>query len=186
MSEITLLLERATRGEQGAANELMPMIYDRLRSIAHRAIALDSSGRTLATTGLVHEAYIALFGGDVQMSWRDRAQFYTYAATSMRRILIDRARSRMADKRDNSAGRQNLTAGDLCVADDSVDLLAMDQVLKQLALHHPRLVQVVELRFFAGLSVEDVAASLNIDPRSVKRDWQKARAYINRALERVE
>ncbi len=186
MTEITQLLERATRGEESAANELLPMIYDRLRSIAHRAIALDASDRTLATTGLVHEAYIALFGGDVQMSWRDRAQFYTYAATSMRRILIDRARSRMADKRDSSGEHRAIVAGDLCIADDSVDLLALDQVLKQMAADHPRLVQVVELRFFAGLSVEDTAAALNIDARTIKRDWQKARAYINQALGRVE
>ncbi len=184
MAEITELLDRASRGDSAAANQLVPMIYDRLRAMAHRQLAQEPRGQTLATTGLVHEAYIALFGG-AELAWPDRGRFFAYTAKAMRSILIDTARRRLADKRGGMAERVDIADIEIGVDDNSLDLLALDQALTQMASDHPRLVNVVELRFFAGLSVEDTAAVLDIDPRSVKRDWQKAHAYINRALGRV-
>lgn len=185
MSEITELLDRAGRGDSAAANELLPMIYDRLRAIARRQLAQDPRQRTLATTALVHETYLAVFGG-AEVAWPDRARFFAYTAKAMRSILIDSARRRLAEKRGGGIGEHvDLADIEIAVEDNGMDLLALDQALTQMASDHPRLVSVVELRFFAGLSVEDTAAALDVDPRTVKRDWQKAHAYINRALGRT-
>jgi RNA polymerase sigma factor (TIGR02999 family) len=186
MDDITQLLRRAGRGENAAINQLMPKIYERLHAIAHRQMGQETPGRTLATTALVHEAYFVLFG-NAPMTWRDRAQFYTYAATVMRSILTDRARRRMADKRGGGVGSADLKVdgSDSGSYDNSAEILALDQVLQQLAVDYPRLLQVVELRFFAGLSVEDTAAAMGVDVRTIKRDWQKARALINQALGRA-
>ncbi|HEY2346662.1 MAG TPA: ECF-type sigma factor [Xanthomonadaceae bacterium] len=184
MSEITELLDRAGRGDGAAVNVLLPMIYDQLRAIAHRQLAQDPRQRTLATTALVHETYLAVFGG-AELAWPDRARFFAYTAKAMRNILIDSARRRMAEKRGGSSAHVDLADIEIAVDDNGLDLLALDQALTTMASDHPRLVSVVELRFFAGLSVDDTAAALAVDPRTVKRDWQKAHAYINRALGRT-
>ncbi len=185
MAAITELLDLASRGDSAAANQLVPMIYDRLRAIAHRQLSQDPRGQTLATTALVHEAYIALFGG-AELAWPDRGRFFAYTAKAMRSILIDSARRRLAVKRGGKEERVDVAALEIVVDDNGLDLLALDQALNKLAIDHPRLVEVVELRFFAGLSVEDTAAALGVDPRTVKRDWQKAHAYIQHALGRME
>jgi RNA polymerase sigma factor (TIGR02999 family) len=184
MADITELLDRANRGDSAAANALVPMIYDRLRAIAHRQLAQEPHQKTLATTALVHEAYLSLFGG-AELAWPDRGRFFAYTAKAMRNILIDNARRRLADKRGGGAVEKvDIAAIEVAIDDNNLDLLALDQALTQMASDHPRLVEVVELRFFAGLSVEDTASALDVDPRTVKRDWQKAHAYINRALGR--
>jgi RNA polymerase sigma factor (TIGR02999 family) len=185
MDPITELLDRASQGDSTAANQLVPLIYDRLRAIAHRQLAQQPRGQTLATTALVHEAYLALFAGN-EPAWPDRARFFAYTAKAMRNILIDNARRRLADKRGGAGSeRVDIAAIEIGVDDNGLDLLALDQALTQMASDHPRLVSVVEMRFFAGLSVEDTAAALGIDARTVKRDWQKAHAYINQALGRT-
>ncbi len=184
MTEITQLLERASQGENAAANQLMPIIYERLRAMAHRQLVQERQGMTLATTGLVNEAYLELFG-ETPLSWNDSSHFFAYAATAMRNILIDRARRRLAQKRGAEIPHMDVVESEIPVDDECESLLAMDQALTQMAQAHPRLVKVVEMRFFAGLSVEETATALNIDPRSVERDWHKARAFINRVVRGV-
>lgn len=181
MSDITELLGRAASGDAAAANELMPQIYGRLKELAHRQLDRESESSSLATTGLVHDAYLSLFGPG-EVPWRDRGHFFAYAATSMRSLLIDRARRRQSGKRGAGAVHIELDGQELPVADACLDLLALDQALSQLAQTHPRLVQVVELRFFAGLSVEQAAAALGVESRTVERDWRKARALIYDAM----
>ena len=181
MAEITQLLTRAAQGEATANNQLMPMIYDRLHAIAQRELAHPPQRHTLSATDLVHEAYLALFG-NADVAWGDRGHFFAYAAKTMRRILIERARRRLADKRGGVAERVDIADISIGVDDESIALLALDQALTSMEADHPRLVKVLELRFFAGLSVEDTAASLNVDARTVKRDWRKARAFLNVAL----
>jgi RNA polymerase sigma factor (TIGR02999 family) len=177
MTEITQLLARAAQGEAEATNQLMPMIYERLCTIAHRQLANPLQRQTLSTTDLVHEAYLALFG-DAELAWHDRGHFFAYAARTMRHILIDRARGRLAGKRGGEVERIDIADVTVGVDGESMALLELDQALTQMKTEHPRLVQVVELRFFAGLSVEDTASSLGIDARTVKRDWRKARAFL--------
>ncbi len=184
MTEITQLLKLAAQGERVAMEKLMPVIYDRLRSIAHRQIVQESPGRTLETTALVHEAYIALFS-ETDLDWRDRSHFFSYAAIAMRNILVDNARERLANKRRGTSSQVDIEETPISLGDECMDLLALDEVLTLLAERHPRLVKVVELRFFAGLTVEQVAVTLGIDPRTVERDWQKARAFINRKANKV-
>ncbi len=181
MSEITQLLKRAAQGEAAATNQLMPMIYDRLRAVAHYQLDHVPQRRTLETTALVHEAYLALFNNE-DLDWNDRAHFFSYAAKTMRRILISNARRGTADKRGGEAERIDIADVSIAIHDDTLDLLALDQALTQMTTDHPRLVEILELRFFAGLSVEDTAAALNIDDRTVIRDWRKARAFLNLAM----
>jgi RNA polymerase sigma factor (TIGR02999 family) len=181
MTEITQLLSRAAQGETEASNQLMPMIYEQLCTVAHRQLAHRALRQTLSTTDLVHEAYLALFG-DAELAWRDRGHFFAYAARTMRHILIDRTRGRLASKRGGDIERVDIDDVAIGIDGESMALLELDQALTRMEAEHPRLVQVVELRFFAGLSVEDAAALLEVDPRTVKRDWRKARAFLNVAL----
>lgn len=183
MSGITQLLSRAAGGEEAAVSLLLPMIYDQLRAIAHRQLGREHGPKSLATTALVNEAYLALFG-ESDLDWNDRGHFFAFAATAMRNILIDRVRRRVAEKHGGAALRVDIEDTQIVIDDDSIDLLALDQALTQMAEAHPRLVQVVELRFFAGLSADEVASSLNVDLSTVVRDWRKARAFLYRALGR--
>lgn len=178
MTKITLLLSRAAQGENNAIAELMPIIYDRLRAIAHGQLRREGRSMTLATTGLVHEAYLALFG-ESEVSFRDRDHFFAYAATAMRSILTDRARKRLRRQKRHNEEIADAKA-DVLMDDECMDLLALDQTLLEMTEQHPRLVKVVELRFFAGLTFEEVASVLETDIRTVQRDWQRARAFINR------
>jgi RNA polymerase sigma factor (TIGR02999 family) len=181
MSEITQLLARAAEGERAANDQLMPMIYEQLCTIAHRQLGHPLQSHTLSTRDLVHEAYLALFG-KAELTWRDRGHFFAYAAKTMRYILIDRTRGRLTDKRGGELERVDIADITIGVDGESVALLELGQALARMENAHPRLVQVVDLRFFAGLSVEDTAALLEVDPRTVMRDWRKARAFLNVAL----
>ena len=181
--EVTQLLERAANGQSQAANQLMPVIYDRLRLIARKQLNNGYSKPALETRELIHEAYLALFG-DAHVSWRDRGHFFSYAAKTMRNILADHARRRLAQKRGGTEAATDLDGIEVGTEAECEDLAALDQALTNLADAHPRLVSVVEMRFFAGFSVEETADALGIDPRSVERDWRKARAFINHSLGR--
>jgi RNA polymerase sigma factor (TIGR02999 family) len=166
-------------------NELQPQVYERLRQLAHRYLQ-GQSGETLNTTALVHEAYLNLQRMDpAHPIWRDRAHFLGYAATAMRHIVVDHARRRNAHKRRGDlVALDRIGEGVEGIAIDSMagELVALDAALNHLEKSEPRLARVVELRFFAGLSVEDAAEALAIHPRSVIRDWQKARLLLHRAL----
>lgn len=178
---------RGGGGDRAAADRLFALLYEELRRIAHRALADQRHEATLQTTALVHELYLRLVGS-FRPADDDRRRFFGAAAKVMRRILVDRARERLAEKRGggnrpksldaSAAGRDFHAATERGVEAHAVEALAVDQALTALERHDPRLAELVELRFFAGFSVEESAELLNISERTVKRDWQKARALL--------
>jgi RNA polymerase sigma factor (TIGR02999 family) len=177
-----LLLEHRG-GSRDALDRLVPLLYDELREIAHRRLRGEQRGHTLATTALVNEAYLRLV--DVtRVEWRDRAHFLAMASRMMRRVLVDYARMRSADRR--GAGVQPMALDEaLVVGEDDVEsLVALDDALERLSALGPRLTQVVECRFFGGLSEEETAEALGVTTRTVQRDWVKARGWLAEAMGR--
>jgi RNA polymerase sigma factor (TIGR02999 family) len=165
----------------------VPAVYDELRAIAHRRLAAAggrAAGRTLATTALVHEAYLKLAGGPAGAPgpWRDRAHFLAVAALAMRQILVDRARARATHKRGGGAAWSTLDEGAVAADDQPDVLLEIDDALERLAAVSPRLARLVELRFYGGMSEDEIAAALGVTARTVQRDWRKARMLLHRAL----
>jgi RNA polymerase sigma factor (TIGR02999 family) len=179
--EVTRLLDDLNRGLPGAADRLAAVIYAELHRLAEYALRRESAGHTLQPTELVHEAFSRLVD-QRGVEWKNRSQFFGIASQAIRRILIDHARRRRAAKRDHGV-RVTLTdvAGD--AASDPLDLIALDDALTRLEILDPRPARVVELRFFAGLEVEEVATALGISPATVKRDWTFARAFLLRVLQ---
>ena len=163
-------------------DQVVTLTYQELRAIAHRRLAALAPGGTLSTTGLVHEAYLKL-ADQSRAEWRDRAHFYALASLVMRHILVDRARERSALR--HGGGRRQITLDDEVTpaADQSDTLLQLNEALETLATLDPRLVRVVECRFFGGLSESETAAALGITTRTVQRDWVKARVLLRRLLE---
>ncbi len=186
--ELTRLLIAARSGETDALGELFEHVYQDLRSSAHRQLSAWRDGDTLSTTVLVHEAYLKLADSS-RLDFQDRQHFFAVAARAMRQIIIDSARRAGADKRGGA-----LIHVDLGAADDvaggpgepggslATDLVALEEALSKLETLSPRLARLVELRFYAGLSVEETAEVLAMSPRTVKRDWRKARAFLFRAV----
>lgn len=160
-----------------AANELLPIVYDQLRDIARRRMSGERPDHTLDATALVNEAFVRLIGSE-PVTWEDRSHFYAAAAQAMRRILIDHARRRNADKRGGGKGRLPLDVVDLASSDDPALVLAIDEALNTLEHEDPRAASIVRLRFFAGLDVEEVARALDLSERTVLRDWAFARARL--------
>lgn len=176
--DVTHLLSELARGNRAVEDTLIPLVYNELRRIARALMKGERRQQTLQTTALVHEAYLRLTGGR-PVAWESRAHFLAVAATVMRRILVDHARARQSDKR---GGGLVVSAADLTLGDpqhsDPAGLLALDAALEQLAALDQRQCQIVEMRFFAGMTVEETAHALNISPRTVKREWQMARAWL--------
>jgi RNA polymerase sigma factor (TIGR02999 family) len=188
-AEITGLLKAWSLGDAAALDRLTPLVYDELRDLAHRYIRHERAGHTLQTTALVNEAYLRLV--DVKgIDWQDRVHFLAVSARIMRRILVDAARARASAKRGGEMERvDHSTAVDFdqlpaANSDRAADLLALDDALSKLTQMDPRRAQVIELRFFGGLTVEETAGILNISPQSVMRDWKLARAWLSRELRR--
>ena len=179
--EVTRLLADLREGVPDAADRLAPIVYHELHRLATFAMQRESAGHTLQPTELVHEAFIRLVG-QRDTRWANRSQFYGIASQAIRRILIDHARRRRAAKRDHGI---RVTLDERIGASDEreLDLIALDEALTQLETLDPRQARVVELRFFAGLSVEETATALDISPATVKRDWTFARAFLLRALD---
>jgi RNA polymerase sigma factor (TIGR02999 family) len=180
---ISHLLQEWSAGDQRALEELTPLVYEELRQRAARYLRRERPGHTLQTTALIHEAYLRLVDAkDVQ--WQGRAHFFAIAANLMRRILVDHARRRNADKRGGSFIRVPLDeAVAVAVAKEvDVDLLAIDEALDRLAAIDPQQARVIELRFFSGLSVEETAEALGVSLKTVKRDWSMARAWLRREI----
>ena len=178
---ITELLVAARDGNAAAFDELFPLVYDALRRIAHRKLASERSGHTLATADLVHEAYLKLVHLD-RIAWQGRAHFLAIAARAMRNILVDDALRRKTEKRGGGYARVTL-GDDLAIEEASGnDVLAVHAALERLATIDERQSRVVECRFFAGMSVEETAEALCLSPASIKRDWTLARAWLNREL----
>lgn len=179
---ITLVLERMKEGDPDAREELFQIAYDELHRRAHFQRRSGPSSETLSTTVLVHEAFLKL-AGSTSTDWESRGHFYRVAGRAMRQILIDQARRRLAKKRGEGSVDLDVDAMEVGVETDAERLLALDQALSRLEKEDARLAQVVELRFFSGLSVEETAASMGVSERTVKRDWRLARAFLHSQLE---
>jgi RNA polymerase sigma factor (TIGR02999 family) len=181
--DITLILRTLRDGRAEAVGELLPLVYAELRAIAHRRLASGGRDATLDTSVLVHDAYLKLFDRS-QLDWQDRRHFFSVAAIAMRQIIVDRARRRGARKRGGGLERVDLDAANLAVDERSDDILALNEALSRLAEVDDRLARIVELRFFGGLAVEEVAEVMEMSERTVKRDWRKARALLYQSLTR--
>jgi RNA polymerase sigma factor (TIGR02999 family) len=179
--EITLLLQAWGSGDESALERLTPLVYNELHRLAHRYMAAEQPGQTLQTTALVHEVYLRLIDANA-VNWQDRAHFYAVCARLMRRILIDFARSRNYQKRGGHFPHIELEEAVTVSAVVGSELLAVDEALKELAKLDPRKSEVVELRFFGGLTVEESAAALKVSPETVMRDWKLAKAWLLREL----
>lgn len=180
-SDITVLLQRAASGEPAAESALLPLVYAQLRALAALQLRGEASGHTLSPTALVHEAWLRL-GDDAASTAADRRQFFAIAARRMRQVLVDHARHRDAAKR-GGPGRQAVTLSALdATAEQGLDTLALDQALDRLDALDPRKARVVELRYFSGLEMIDIAAVLDVSRATVQRDWEVARAFLYEAL----
>lgn len=178
---VSRLLDEAAGGDQRAAEELLPLVYAKLRSLAQHRMASENPGHTLQATALVHEAFIRLVGPR-EVPWQSEAHFYQAAAEAIRRILIDHARSKGRQKRGGDAKKMPLNVADLAAEENSEQILALDEALCRLEEQDAEAASIVRLRFFAGLSVDQTAKSLELSPRTVDRRWKFARAWLFREL----
>ncbi len=182
MSDVTQILEAIESGDPHAASELLPLVYDELRRLAQSRMRSESPDHTLDATSLVHEAYLRLIGGE-DPGWQNRGHFFAAAAEAMRRILIDSARSRESLKRGGNHPRVALTDSKLVASLPDADLLALSEALEQLERTDPQLVELVKLRYFAGLSFDEAAPLLGISVSTAKRHWAYAKAWLFRAIQ---
>lgn len=178
---ITQLLIEWRDGDETALNRLIPLVYEELHRLAHHYMRRERPGHTLQTTALVNEAYIRLVDHK-GMRWQNRAHFYAVAAQAMRRILVDYARSRDCAKRGGGANMVELEEAATVVQRQASDLVALDDALSELAALDPRKSQIVEMRYFGGMSVEEMAEVLRVSPITVMRDWSTAKAWLLRAM----
>jgi RNA polymerase sigma factor (TIGR02999 family) len=179
--EITRLLQAWGLGDETALEQLMPLVYNELHRLAHRYMAREQPGQLLQTAALIHEVYLRLV--DVQnVGWQDRSHFYGICARLMRRVLVDFARSRNYQKRGGRFPHIELEEAVTVSAVVGSEIQAVDEALKQLAMVDPRKSQVVELRFFGGLTVEETAAALQVSPETAMREWKLAKAWLLREL----
>jgi RNA polymerase sigma factor (TIGR02999 family) len=179
--DVTELLFSWRNGDQEALNKLIPVVYQDLRRLARRYLNRERPDHTLQTTALVHEAYLRLVDEN-DGNWRNRAQFFAVASQLMRHILVDYARSHNAAKRGGNYAKVSFDEQMMVSEDKGPDLMALDEALNSLALIDPEQSRVVELRVFGGLTVEETAEVLGVSPRTVKREWSMARAWLHRQL----
>jgi RNA polymerase sigma factor (TIGR02999 family) len=183
--EVTQLLLAWSAGDQAALDQLMPLVYAELHRLAKSYMRSERAGHTLQTTALIHEAYLQLIDAN-QVEWQNRAHFFGVAARLMRQILVAAARERSYQKRGGRAHQVSLDEAMAVSQERDEDLVALDEVLSALARFDARKAQVVELRFFGGLSVEETAEALRISPETVKRDWRLAKSWLLHLLEQGE
>lgn len=189
-TDATILMNAAASGDKAAADQLLPLVYAQLRQAAQLGMAVERQGHTLSATALVHEAYLKLVGPR-QVPWAGRAHFYAAAAEAMRRVLLDHAKSRHREKRGGGADPVRVVQGfssvaDLAATQDSDEILSFDAALRRLESESPEAARVVQLRFYAGLSVEQAAHALEVSERTVNRLWLFARAWLHRAVREAE
>jgi len=183
--DMTTLLAQVREGNQGAAERLLPLIYAELRKMAGAYLQRERPGHTLQATALVNEVYLRLAGGE-PISWQNRAHFFAIAANSMRQILLDYARRRRTDKRGGKDAHQVDLAPDLLGVSPKIEnVIAIDEALERLAQIDARQSRLVELRFFAGLNVEEVAEVMGVSAVTIKREWRSAKAWLYRELKTV-
>jgi RNA polymerase sigma factor (TIGR02999 family) len=177
MSEVTRILSAIDHGEPQAAEQLLPLVYQELRRLAQQRLSREKPGQTLQATALVHEAYLRLVGTGDNLHWENRGHFFAAAAEAMRRILIETARRRKRQKRGGGA-RAELLEADLAVDDPPDEILAVDEALARLAAEDAQAAELVKLRYFAGLSVEEAAQALGMSRATAYRHWAYARAWV--------
>jgi RNA polymerase sigma factor (TIGR02999 family) len=187
MNDVTRILSAVERGDAGAAEQLLPLVYDELRRLAAQHLAQEKPGQTLQATALVHEAYLRLVDGTHVQSWNSRGHFFAAAAEAMRRILVDNARRKLSPKHGGGWHRCDVDAVDADGANlpeqaGEIDLAALDAALDRLAKVDPQKAKLVELRYFAGLTGDQAAAVLGISPSSADRQWVYTRAWLRREL----
>ncbi|MGB0716291.1 MAG: ECF-type sigma factor [Phycisphaerae bacterium] len=176
----TMLLQRLSRGDAGAASNLLPLVYDELRAVAGGYFKRQDPSHTLQPTALVHEAYMKLVGA--AGAWNDHAHFCAVAATAMRQILIDHARAKRTAKRSGQQADITIDGLESPSGDLTLDLLALDDALDKLAKESERTARLVELRYFGGLSVDEIAHVIDVSPSTAAREWRHARAWLSREL----
>jgi RNA polymerase sigma factor (TIGR02999 family) len=182
MSDLTRILAAIERGDRLAAEQLLPLVYDELRKLAAQRLAQEKPGQTLQATALVHEAYLRLVKAERAGGWDSRGHFFAAAAEAMRRILVDNARRKGGTRRGRGRARVDLDLDALAAPERADDLIALDEVLEQLARADPETAQLVKLRFFAGLGVKQAAEVLGIAPRTADFRWAYARAWLFQRL----
>jgi len=181
MRNLTEILSAIKKGDPHASDKLLPLVYDELRKLAGQKMAQEKPGQTLQATALVHEAYLRLIDVDKVQSWNSRGHFFAAAAEAMRRILVDNARRKQRPKHGGNRQRVDLDQA-FSLTDPREDLVALDDALAKLAIQEPIKAEVVKLRYFAGLSVDETAYCLELSPATVKRHWAVARAWLFAAL----
>jgi RNA polymerase sigma factor (TIGR02999 family) len=178
MNDVTRILSDIEQGNPDAAAELLPRVYTELRRLAKQRLVQEKQGQTLQATALVHEAYLRLVDGEAVQRWESRGHFFAAAAEAMRRILVDKARRKRAEKHGGRLSRQELDDIDVAAPVASEDLLALDEALAKLEAEDPVKAQLVKLRYFAGLTEEEAAEALGISRTTAHRHWRYARAWL--------
>lgn len=178
MSDVTEILSRLESGDPAAGADLLPLVYDELRRLAARQLAQEKPGQTLQATALVHEAYLRLVGNEGGPQWKGRAHFFGAAAEAMRRILVDAARRKGRIKRGGQRQREDVELDGLALEPMGADLLAVDELLTELAEFDAAKAELVKLRFFAGFTLREAAEILGISPATADRHWAYARAWL--------
>src|SRR6516225_4866739 len=185
MNDVTGILNAIEQGDPRAASQLLPLVYDELRKLAAQKLAREKPGQTLDATGLVHEAYLRLVDARSEPHWDNRGHFFAAAAAAMRRILVDNARRKQAERHGGGWQRHELLEAELAIDSTGEDLLGVDEALAKLARREPEIARLVEVRFFAGLTLAEAARCLGISVRTAHRHWAYARAWLRRELDRT-
>jgi RNA polymerase sigma factor (TIGR02999 family) len=183
MNDVTRILSAAEQGDPSAADQLLPLVYDELRRLAAHKLARETPGQTLQPTALVHEAYLRLVDVETAQHWNGCGHFFAAAAEAMRRILVDRARSKQADKRGGQSRRMPLDAADVGFTSPAEDLLDIDDALTRLAAEDPQAARLIQLRYFAGTSIEDAAEMIGVSRSTAYEHWAYARARLKILLD---
>lgn len=178
MTTATFILHQIENGDRCAVDDLLPLVYDELRQLAAQRMSHEKPGQTLQATALVHEAYLRLVGNDQGQRWDSRGHFFSAAAEAMRRILIERARHKKSHRAGGKLRRVAVAEFEQEVANSAVDILALDEVLKKLSRIYPRKAELVKLRFFAGLTIDQAAHALDIAPSTAIEDWAFAKCWL--------
>jgi RNA polymerase sigma factor (TIGR02999 family) len=186
MSDVTRILAAIEHGDPHAAEQLLPLVYDELRKLAARKLALEKPGQTLQATALVHEAYVRLVGGAQTRDWNNRGHFFAAAAEAMRRILIDQARHKASEKAGGNHRRVELAHIEPAISGPGLDMLALNEALEQLEKTDPRGATVVKLRFFAGMTMPQVAEALGVSLATAENDWAYAKCCLRLQLADAE
>ncbi len=186
MNHVTRILSAIERGDPRAAEQLLPLVYDELRQLATAKMAHEKPGQTLQATALVHEAYLRLVNGEQAQDWHSRGHFFAAAAEAMRRILIEKARRKRRIRHAGNVEREPLEGNEPTISPpvDPVDLLALDEAIDRLEAAFPRRARLVKLRFFAGLTLPDVARMLGISQSTAEADWTYAKAWLKREMDK--